>query len=226
MKKNKKLVIIGDSLFAEVAFEYYNFDSPYEVVGFSVEKSYRKRDELFGLPVVDFETMESHFSPHTHSAFAALTYNQLNRFRERMVNAAKEKGYPLASYISSQSFVWKNVELGEHCFIFEDNTVQPFVRIGNNVILWSGNHIGHHSSIDDHTFISSQVVISGSVTIGKHCFIGVNSTVGNNVNIANDCWIGPGVVINRDTKEGQLFKSPSGEASRVSTYRFFEVSEK
>ena len=51
--------------------------------------------------------------------------------------------------------------MGDNCFIFEDNTVQPFVTLGNNLVLWSGNHIGHHSTLRDHCFISSHVVISG-----------------------------------------------------------------
>ena len=57
--------------------------------------------------------------------------------------------------------VWARHEIGENCFIFEDNTIQPFVKIGDDVVLWSGNHIGHHAEIGDHCFISSHVVISG-----------------------------------------------------------------
>ena len=38
-------------------------------------------------------------------------------------------------------------------------TIQPFVRIGSNVTLWSGNHIGHDATIGDHCFIASHVVI-------------------------------------------------------------------
>ena len=41
-----KLVIVGDSLFAEIAYEYFTHDSPYEVVGFSVESVYRTRETL------------------------------------------------------------------------------------------------------------------------------------------------------------------------------------
>ena len=33
--------------------------------------------------------------------------------------------------------------------------------IGNNTIIWSGNHIGHHSKIGNNCFISSHVVVSG-----------------------------------------------------------------
>ena len=57
-----------------------------------------------------------------HAVSSALTYTQLNRLRARLAATAKGMGYALASYVSSRAFVWRNVELGEHCFIFEDNT--------------------------------------------------------------------------------------------------------
>ena len=129
----------------------------------------------------------------------------------------------LASYVSSQAFVWRNVTLGEHCFIFENNVVQPFVQLGNNVVLWSGNHIGHHLVIEDNCFVSSHVVISGFARIKANCFLGVNSTVSNNRTIAEDCWIGPGVAIERDTDAGQFYRLPAVAPSKVSSLRFFKV---
>lgn len=223
--KNKKLVIVGDSAFAEIAYEYFTHDSSYEVVGFGVEREYRKRDSLFGLPVIDFEDIEWRFNPAEHAVHVAVVYTQLNRLRARLCSEAKRKGYTMASYISSRAFVWPNVEIGEHCFIFEDNTVQPFVKIGNNNVLWSGNHIGHHSHIGDHCFISSHVVVSGFVKIGDYAFLGVNSTISNNVTIAKDCWIGPGITIKKDAAEGQLFRPETVEPASVSAPRFFKVKE-
>src|SRR5437588_672190 len=152
MSKDRKLILIGDSAFAEVAYEYFTRDSPYEVVAFSVEGAFLKREELFGLPVVPFEGIEERYPPAGHSFYAALVYTQLNRLRARLYEQARGKGYAPASYISPRAHVWPNVRIGEHCFVFEDNVVQPFARIGDDVVLWSGNHIGHHSAIGDHCF--------------------------------------------------------------------------
>ncbi len=203
MNKARKLVIIGDSVFAQVAYEYFTHDSNYEVVAFSVESGYLKKETLFGLPVVPFETLEETYAPAEHSVYVATVYTQLNRLRTRLSAEAKNKGYSLASYVSSRAFVWRNVELGEHCFIFEDNTVQPFVKIGNNVVLWSGNHIGHHSTVKDHCFISSHVVISGFCNIGERVFMGVNSTVANNVNIGDNCVVGAAATVIGDVEDNQ-----------------------
>lgn len=221
----KKLIIVGDSAFAEIAREYFDADSDFEVVAHAVEKNYLKRDSLNGLPVVPFETIQKKFSPAEHYLYVAAVYTQLNRLRTRLVNTGKEKGFKLASYISPRAMVWRNVELGEHCFIFEGNTVQPFVKIGNNVVLWSGNHIGHHSVVADNCFISSQVVISGFCVIGENSFIGVNATVANNVTIGKDNWIGPNVLIGKDTVEGAMFRTEQPEVAKVSTRRFFKIKE-
>jgi sugar O-acyltransferase (sialic acid O-acetyltransferase NeuD family) len=223
MQKTKKLILLGDSLFAEIAYEYFSYESDFEVVGFSVEEAYLQRTSLFGLPVVPYETLEDRYPPADHSFYAALVYTQLNRLRTRLYHTSKEKGYSPASFISPRAFVWRNVQVGEHCFIFEDNTVQPFVTIGNNVVLWSGNHIGHHSIIRDHNFISSHVVISGVCDIGESCFFGVNATVGNNVTIGADCLIGASAVIMKDTPQNTLVKANVSEHASVSARRYFKV---
>ncbi len=223
--KTKKLVVIGDSAFAEIAYEYFTHDSPYEVRGFSVEAAYLERVELFGLPVVPLEELEKTFAPSEYEVSVAVAYGQLNRLRARLVGIVKSKGYHLASYISSRAFVWQNVTLGEHCFIFENNTVQPFVVIGDNVVLWSGNHIGHHSRIGDNCFVSSQVVIAGFCSIGDNCFLGVNSTIANNITLGGDCWIGPGVTLRKNAGPDVIFGGADPEVSKVPAKRFFRVKE-
>lgn len=224
-EKTRNLVIVGDSAFAEIAHEYFEHDSSYRVVAFAVESAFRKRTEFRGLPVVEFEQLERSFDPAGHDVYAALVYTQLNRLRTRLSSEAKARGFRLASYVSSRAFVWRNVELGEHCFVFEHNTVQPFVRIGDNVVLWSGNHIGHHSTIGANSFVSSHVVISGFVDVGESCFLGVNSTFVNNISVGRDSWIGPGVTVKRDVAAGSLFKGSRDEPATQSSWERFGVAD-
>jgi len=223
---SNKLVLVGDSLSAEVAYYYFTEDSPYEVVGFTVERDYLKKEEMFGLPVVALEDVENHFAPDAHAAYVAAVYTQLNRLRTRLAGAMKRKGYRLASFVSSRATVASNAQIGEHTFVFEENTIQPFVTIGSNVILWSGNHVGHHSRIKDNVFMASHVVVSGSCVIGDNCFLGVNSTIADGVNIADDCWIGPGVLITQDTEENSIYRIKSPEPARISARRYFKADAK
>jgi len=220
-----KLVIVGDTAFAQIAREYFDADSGYVVVAHAVERAYLKQDTLDGLPVIALETLEQHYPPADHHIYVATTYTQLNRLRTRLAQECKARGYTLASYISSHAFVWRNVRLGEHVFIFEDNTVQPFVQLGDNVVLWSGNHIGHHSIIQDNVFVSSHVVISGYCDIGANSFLGVNATVANNITIAPDNWIGPSVSIMKNTAPGALYKTEQPEPAKITAPRFFKVPQ-
>jgi sugar O-acyltransferase (sialic acid O-acetyltransferase NeuD family) len=200
----RKLIVVGDSAFAEIAYEYFTHDSEYEVVAFAVERAFLKRESLFGLPVVALEEVEAAFAPADHSFYAALVYTQSNALRTRLYRSMKERGFAPASYISPQAFIWRNAVIGEHCFIFEGNVIQPFAEIGENVVLWSGNHIGHHSRIGPNTFISSHVVLSGFVQVGEACFFGVNAAVGNNVTIGNKCLIAAGAVVIGDVPNSRV----------------------
>jgi sugar O-acyltransferase (sialic acid O-acetyltransferase NeuD family) len=216
----RHLIIVGDSAFAEIAYEYFTHDSPYQVVAFCVDREFLTRDSLFGLPVVPMDEIEVRFPPEGHSFYAALVYTQLNRLRTRLYQSMKSRGYAPASYVSSSAFVWQNVQLGEHCFIFEDNTIQPFCRIGENVVLWSGNHIGHHSRVADNCFISSHVVVSGYCEIGQNCFIGVNATLGNNVSVGADCLVGAGALITSNVEDNSLLKGHRTSAAPGARERF------
>jgi sugar O-acyltransferase (sialic acid O-acetyltransferase NeuD family) len=143
-----------------------------------------------------------------------------------MYQTAKQLGYQPASYVSPRAFVWRNAELGEHCFVFENNVLQPFVKVGDNVVLWSGNHIGHHSAIGDHCFIASHVVVSGKCEIGPNCFVGVNATIGNDVEVGADCLIGAGAVVVKDIPADTLVRGNLSDSGKgISARRFFKVTE-
>jgi len=198
---SKKLIIVGAGEFAMIAYEYFTHDSDFEVCAFSVEKEYLGNTTLYDLPIVELESIETKFPPADYKVFVAIPASQLNRLRTRLYDLVKSKGYTCASYISSRAFVWHNAQIGENCFIFENNTVQPFVSIGNNVILWSGNHIGHRSHINDNCFLSSHVVVSGYCDIGESCFLGVNSTLNDRIRIPKDCVIASGTLVNKNLPE-------------------------
>lgn len=221
----KKLIIFGVSNIAECAYEYFTHDSEYDVCAFCVDAHYidDNRPELCGLPIISSDDVLDLYPPQEHAFFVAIGSQKLNRVRTEKVQALKKMGYSLASYISSKANVWSNVKLGEHVFIQEDNTVQPFVEIGDNVVLWAGNHIGHASIIENNCFISSHVVISGHCTIGENSFVGVNAAFADTVQIGKDNFIGMNACIVSDTPNDQLCKSPKNEFSNISARKFMKV---
>jgi sugar O-acyltransferase (sialic acid O-acetyltransferase NeuD family) len=214
-----QIVIFGAGEIAELAHFYFTRDSEHEVVAFTVDAAYRGAESYKGLPLIDFEELPQRFPPEQYRMFVALSYNRMNKTRAEKYVAAKQLGYQLVSYISSRCTYLSDHPAGDNCFILEDNTIQPFVRIGSNVTLWSGNHIGHESVIEDHCFVSSHVVISGHVHVGPYCFLGVNATLRNGITIAPETLIGAGSVIMKNTIEkgvympqrAELFKKRSDE---------------
>ena len=226
MGKTKKLVIVGAGEFAGIAYEYFTYDSEYEVVAFSVDKKYKSGDEYNGLPLISFSELKEKYPSENYYVFVAVTYAKLNRNRRDVYRRCKELGYHCASYISSHAFVWHNVEIGENTFIFEDNTVQYHVKIGNNVILWSGNHIGHRTVIEDDVWLTSHCVISGFCKIGRSSFLGVNSTLGDEVELGEDTVFGAGALTVKSLIDrGCVYVgSPARKLDRTA-YEQFNVEE-
>lgn len=203
----RDLIIFGTGEIAQLAHYYFTRDTSYRVVAFTVDHEFIRESVFCDLPVVPFEDIQQKFPPEQNEMFVALSYSKLNLVRKEKYLAAKKLGYRLASYISTRASVLNDGLIGDNCFIFEDNTIQPFVKIGNNVTLWSGNHIGHHSVIKDHTFIASHVVISGGVEVDEQCFIGVNATIRDHVKIGTRSIIGAGAIILSSTEADGLYKT-------------------
>lgn len=214
-----KVILFGASGFAEVAHFYLANDSEHDVVAFTVNASHRESDSFAGLPLVDFERVHEIYPPTDHKMFVAAGYRELNRIRARLCDEARSRGYQLITYISSRATVWTD-DIGDNCFIFEHNVLQPFTKIGNDVILWSGNHIGHHSIIGDHCFISSHVVVSGHVKVGPYCFMGVNASIRDAIEIGESCLIGAGASIMRNTNAHEVYIGGRTKPHSLSSDKF------
>ncbi len=206
-----KLVLFGAGDIARLAHFYFSTDSEHDVVAFAVDPQYRHGESFLDLPLVPVDQVARLYPPAAHKMFVAMSYGKMNRVRAAKYAQAKELGYELVTYISSRSSFLAQHQPGDNCLILEDNTVQPFVRIGSNVTLWSGNHIGHDSVIGDHCFISSHVVVSGHVRIEQGCFIGVNATLRNSITIAEFTLIGAGAVVMKDTAPRSVYLGARSE---------------
>lgn len=221
----KKLVIIGVGETADIAYEYFTYDSEYEIVAFSVHSKYITVDNYKGLPLVALETIEIMYPANEFMVFVALSSGKLNYNRTNLYQLVKSMGYSCATYISSRAFVWRSAIIGENCFIFENNVVQHGVEIGNNVILWSGNHIGHQSKIGNNVFISSHCVISGFCEIGENTFLGVNCTFADQIKIGRDCFIAMGSVVGKNLPDNTVIKPLKSEVAAITAKQLCKVSE-
>jgi len=221
-----KVVVFGVGQWAELAHFYLTHDSPYEVAAFTVDRDYLKETQFRALPVIAFEDLERDYPPDRCQLFIPISFKGMNHLRAAKYDEAKRRGYRMISYVSSKATTWPGFTCGENCFIFEDNTIQPFVTIGNDVVIWSGNHIGHHSVIKDHVMITSHVVISGCCTIEEFSFLGANATIRDETVVARETLVGMSVPIQKDTKEFELYKAPAVAPAAVRSDEIFSLSHK
>jgi sugar O-acyltransferase (sialic acid O-acetyltransferase NeuD family) len=206
--KNNKLVIVGTSNNSKLAKLFFEKDTFYKVIAFSIEKEYIVDKKFEGLPIVELESLEESYPPNEFDAFVAVGYKSMNKLREKLYNIVKFKGYFLPNYISPNCRFLTKELIGDNNFILEDNTIQPFVKIGSNNVLWSGNHIGHDVCIGNHNFITSHTVISGFTIIENNAFIGVNATINDSLKISSETLIGSGAIITKSTEKSSVWVSP------------------
>jgi sugar O-acyltransferase (sialic acid O-acetyltransferase NeuD family) len=221
-----EIVIFGVGQWAELAHFYLTHDSPHEVAAFAVDRDFIAGDQFKGLAVVAFDEVQRHYPPDQFKMFIPVSFKRMNHIRAERYHEAKSRGYELISYVSSRATIFPGFECGDNCFILEDNTIQPFVKIGNNVVIWSGNHIGHHTTIKDHVMITSHVVISGACTIEPFCFLGVNAMVRDETLIARETLVGMGVAILGDTKAYEVYKSQGTEPAGFRSDQIRSLSHK
>ena len=207
----KKAIIFGTTDFAQVASVYLRDDAGYQIEAFTANREYINEPSMLGIPIVPFEDLTDTHPAREFDVFCAIGFSKVNANRRAVYNECAKRGYSLPAYVNSTVRRWKETSIGNGSFIFEDNVIQPFVTIGENCVLWSGNHIGHHSTIGDHVFIASHIVISGHCTIGDNCFLGVNATLRDGITVGKDSVIGAGVLLLKDTAESAVYKGAATE---------------
>jgi len=220
-----KIVVFGAGKIADEAYFYLTNDSPHEVVAFAVDREHLKVAEKLGLPVLAFEDVVHLYPAKDFKMFVAVGYQDLNKFRARKYEEAKAKGYELISYVSSRASNVGNVEIGDNCFVLEFVTIQPCSKVGNNVFLWSGNHVGHHASVGDHCYIAGQVVISGSTNVEPYCFVGVGATLGHEITIGRESFIGAGSLITKNVEPSSVYIAADTPKFRLDSANFLRLTK-
>lgn len=212
----KRVVIFGGGDQARTAYVYLSEDSPHEVAAFTAHDAKDADQTLMGVRMVPFATLEEHYPPDEFAIFIAIGYRRVNRNRAEVFDECVRRGYELISYVSSRASHSSKLALGRNCFILENCAIQPFVSIGDNVVISAGSIIGHDCVIGDHCFIAPGVVITGGVTVGPYCFVGANATLRNGVRVGRECVIGAGAIILKDTKDREVYLVKGTDPSSIS----------
>ncbi|MGA2185824.1 MAG: acetyltransferase [Bryobacteraceae bacterium] len=212
------VVVFGAGQIAEVAKVYMDAHGPDRVVGFTVDSAFQKSDTFQDLPLVAWERLEGRFPPESVKLLGPLSYRNLNEFRRDRHIEGRRRGYEFTSFIHPASHVYTR-EIGENCFILENNVIQPFVRIGAGVMIWSSNHIGHHAVIGDYCFLASHVGLGSNVQLGERCFLAGKVGIDSGVKIGIACFLGGGAIVKKDLPDESVVPGPADAVAPYSSKR-------
>lgn len=224
MNIKKQIIIFGLGKIAEVVYYYMKNETGFEVIAFTVDKKYVPGKEFLNLPVIPFEDIQDNYSPKIYSMFVALGYQNLNSLRTTKLQEAKAKGYEIISYVNKNSGVLKDTLYGENCFIMHNVSIHPRVKIGNNVFVWSGAVICHHSVIEDNCWITAGANIMGGVQLGENTFVAGNAMISHSVSVGKRCFIGANTLVTKNLKDEQVVISNPTPVFRLNTDQFLEIS--
>jgi len=132
-------------------------------------------------------------------------------------------GYRFVSYVHSSNDVYEKGSVGENCFILERQTTNYDCAIGDNVVMWSGCHIGDGSRIGDNCFLGSHVVVNGFVEVGAGSYLSSNCTLVHHVKIGARSFIGANALIASDTAEGAVHVIEPTQAIGMDSMRFLKL---
>jgi sugar O-acyltransferase (sialic acid O-acetyltransferase NeuD family) len=213
--KEKSIVIYGAGYQAETISYYFSYFEK-EVAAFTVEKDFFDSTELWGLPVVPFEDICSHYPPDKYKIFIAVGPQYVNQARERIYHEAKSKGYSFANGVFPKNLLFPNAVFGENVFI-GGSRIGPFVEIGNNVSILD-TKIAHHTQIKDNVLISSST-LGGGVTVEKNVLIGMGSIIAPKTHIGAYSIIGMGSVITHDVEPYSVYTHNSAVKREVNSLK-------
>ncbi len=220
----KPLIVFGAGKIGHVFSACLERDGEYEILAYTCDAEYVGDGEFRGRPLIAFEDVVEVFPPSKADMLVAVGYQACNRFRIDRMQAAREKGYHLASYVSSRALVHPDVTWSENVVVLDGACVQAGTTLGEGVMIWDGALVGHHSTVGDGCWITGSAAVGGSVTLGEGCFLGLQATVGHGVTLGKHCMIGAGTLITRDVPDEGVIIRRDSETHRLNSSQFFRLT--
>ena len=179
---SKKLMIIGAGGHGRVCADIAQ-SLGYKV--FFLDDSCAESNSVLG-KVCDFKKYIK-----THEFFVAIGNNSV---RQKISKELLENGAVIATLISPQAYVAKDVKVGAGTVVVAGAVVNSGAKLGDGVIINTCSSVDHDCEISDFVHVSVGSHIAGSVFIGQRTMTGAGSTVINNISVCRDVILGAGAV--------------------------------
>ncbi len=199
-----KIIIYGNSDFAELMHYYFTVYSKYEVVAFCVDKEYINSKTFLNKPLIAFEDIKELYDIDNYQFFVAVGYKNM-RARKLLYEKVKAKGYKFVSFISPKANVDESNIIGDNNAILHNAVLEPFAKVGNNNIINTNSIICHHAEIFNDCFIAANSLIGGFTKVKNNCFIGFSSTILQKLVIEDETLIAAGTLMPNDSKKYTMY---------------------
>lgn len=208
------IVLIGNGITADILQSYVSLDDRYNIVACSIDAKYIDKEVQYGVPVIPITNLLKKFPPNEVKLIMAVGYRNLNKTRSDVFSQVNDMGYECEAYIHPKAMVFAEGRVGAGSVVLAGTVIEPHATVGLNSMIWANCTVAHHSNIGNHCWIASGSVVAGQATVKDRTFLGVNVTISNQVVVGQDNLIGGHAMIQKNTKDNEVYLARSGEIHR------------
>lgn len=129
-------------------------------------------------------------NPAEGSMFVAFDERFGNFKRVELMQAAMERGFKLASFVSPRAMVASGVRIGPNAFVGDGAIVGHGSRIDYNCFLLPGVCLGSGVHLRASCWLESAVVVGDGAQIGAHSILRSGALVAAGVQVGRGCELG------------------------------------
>lgn len=220
--KNKKLIIFGNGQQSDIISFYLNKLSK-TIHAYCVDEKYYTKSTFKNKKVLTTKEFLKNYDAKNCKLHIAISYKKLNQLRYEKYNFFKERGYSFENVIYNTNLKNGDVKIGNNTVVL-DSYIQPFTKIGNNTLVWSGSILGHHSSIGNNCWITSGSSLGGNCKIGDFTFLGLNSTIGHFVKVGKSCFVGSSSNVTKNISSKSVVIQNNSNKISFDPLKFLEIN--
>jgi acetyltransferase EpsM len=179
----------------------------YNIIGF-VNNQYANIKEIEGYPVLgDIANLESLIEKHNAYFINGISSVKTMELVKYLFDDKFSKLCDrLISIIHPNSFIGRNVKIGDGSFIGPQNYIGQNTSIGKHCFIHSQCYIARDAQLSDYNYLAPKVYIGAEVRTRESVYFGVGSLVKEHINIANNSVIGMGsIIVDNVEKESKYF---------------------
>jgi len=204
LKNNKdKVVCVGGGGNAKVLIDIILNDNTYSLVGITEVAGDLFQEKVKGVPVIGSdEILPRLFAEGIKFSFVGVGTVGDTSVRTKISKKIEAIGFTPLTIIHPSAIIALTAGLGKGDCFMAGTIINPYAKIGNNVIVNTGALVEHDCVIGDHVCISPGAILGGKVTVGEQSFIGMGALIKQGVTIGRNVIIGMGAVVLDDIPEG------------------------